>query len=180
MKLAHAADDGLAGLLVQLHLEGGVLFGELLDGSTQLLLIGLRLGLDGHLDNRVREGHGLQHDLAVRIAQGVTGGGVLEADDRVDVTRGGRLDRVFFVGVHLEQLAQTFLLALGGIDDLRAGLDLARVHTHVGELAKERVHGDLESQRRERLVRRRLAFDLLVFVTRNVPLTDSTSSGDGR
>ena len=96
--------------------------------------------------------------------QRVTGGGVLQADHRVDVAGRGRLDRVLLVGVHLEQLAQPLLLALGGVDDLRAGVDLARVHPDVGQLAEERVRGDLERQRRERLVGRRLADDLLVLL----------------
>src|SRR5699024_8880966 len=55
VQLTHTADDGLAGLLVQLHGEGRVLFRQLLDGGTQLLLVGLGLRLDGHLDDRIRE-----------------------------------------------------------------------------------------------------------------------------
>ena len=78
------------------------------------------------------------------------------------------LHRVLLVGVHLEQLAQTLLLALGGVDDLRAGVDLARVHPDVGELAEERVGGHLEGQRGERLVDRRLADDLDVLLARRV------------
>ena len=87
VQLAHAADDGLAGLLVQVHLEGWILLGELLDRQAQLLLVALGLGLDGHLDHRIGEGHRLQHDLVVRIRKSVTGGGVLQADHRVDVAR---------------------------------------------------------------------------------------------
>ncbi len=44
MQLAHAADDGLAGLGIQVHLEGRILFGELLDRqisfSWSLLVFG--------------------------------------------------------------------------------------------------------------------------------------------
>lgn len=118
MKLAHAADDGLAGLVVLVDLERRVFLGQLLNGQGQLFLVTLRLGLDGHLDHGIGEGHRLEHDLLLRVAQGVTGGGVLESDDRVDVAGGGRLDWVLLVGVHLEQLAQTLLLALGRVDDL--------------------------------------------------------------
>ena len=70
--------------------------------------------------------------------------------------------------MHLEQLAQPFLLALGGVDDLSTGVDLARVHPNVGQLAEERVRGDLERQRGERLVGRRLADDLLVLLAGGV------------
>src|SRR5690606_33320867 len=45
VELAHAADDGLAGLLVKLDAEGRVLLGELLDRRRELLLVGLRLRL---------------------------------------------------------------------------------------------------------------------------------------
>src|SRR5699024_3480377 len=55
VQLAHAADDGLPGLVVQPDGEGRVLLGELLDGGAQLLLVGLGLGLDGDVDDRVRE-----------------------------------------------------------------------------------------------------------------------------
>ena len=168
MQLAHSADDGLAGLMVLVDLEGRVFLGQLLDGQGQLLLVALSLGLDGDLDDRIREGHRLQHNLVIRVTQGVTGGGVLETNDGVDVAGRCGFHRVFFVGMHLEKLAQTLLLTLGGVDDLCAGVDLARVHPDVGELAEERVCGDLEGQTGERLVGRRLADDLDVFLTRRV------------
>ena len=55
----------------------------------------------------------------VDVAQGVTGGRVLEADRRVDVTREGLLDGVLLVGVHLEELADALLLDLGRVEHLR-------------------------------------------------------------
>src|SRR5690606_17306332 len=72
VELTHTADDGLAGLLVQAHAEGRVLLGELLDRGRQLLLVGLRLRLDGHVDDRLREGYRLEDDRVRRVAQGVT------------------------------------------------------------------------------------------------------------
>lgn len=118
VELAHAGDDRLAGLVVLLDLEGGVLLGQLLDGDTELFLVTLGLRLDCNRDHRVREGHRLQDDLVRRVAQGLTGGGVLEADERVDVTRARLVDRVLLVGVHLEELPDALLLALGGVDHL--------------------------------------------------------------
>ena len=63
VELAHAADDGLAGVFVEGDLEGRVLIGELLDGRGELLLVTLGLGLDGDRDHGLREAHGLEHDL---------------------------------------------------------------------------------------------------------------------
>src|SRR5699024_5026104 len=146
VQLAHAADDGLAGLLVQVDGEGGVLFSELLDGDTPLLLVRLGLRLDGNLDNRIREVHRLQDDRVGSITEGVTGGGVLQTDEGVDVASVCDVNRVFLVGVHLEQLADALLLTLGGVQNLLARLDLAGVDADEGQLAEERVCCDLEGQ----------------------------------
>ena len=43
-------------------------------------------------------------------------------------------------------------LPLVGVEHVRAGLERARVDPEEGELAHERVGGDLEGERRERLV----------------------------
>lgn len=83
---------------------------------------------------------------------------------------GGPFDRVLLVGVHLEQLAQPLLLALGRVDHLGTGFHDTGVHADVGQLAEERVHRDLERQRREGLVDRRLAADDLVFLAGHVTL----------
>src|SRR5665647_218308 len=143
VELAHAGDDRLTGLVVLADLERRVLLGELLDGGAQLFLVTLGLGLDGHRDDRVREAHGLEHDLVGRVTEGVAGRGVLQTDHRVDVTRGRRVDGVLLVGVHLEQLANALLLALGRVDHLRTGLDDARVDPDVGEPAEKRVRHHL-------------------------------------
>ncbi len=71
VQFAHAADDGLAGLLVGVHLEGGVLLGEGLQGPGQLVLVVFRLGLDGHVDDRLGEVERLQHDGCVGVAERV-------------------------------------------------------------------------------------------------------------
>ncbi len=68
VQLAHAGDDRLAGLLVGMHPEGRILFGQPLDGDRQLLLVRLGLRLDRLLDHRGREVHRLQHDRVVRVA----------------------------------------------------------------------------------------------------------------
>ena len=118
----------------------------------------------------------------VRVAEGVTGGGVLQADHRVDVPAGGPLDRVLLVGVHLEQLARCrSFLPLVALMTWAPDSTRARVHPDVGQLAEERVRGDLERQRRERLVGRRLADDRPSRLARQrARRRRGTSSGDGR
>ena len=64
VQLAHAGDLGLAGLLVGLDLEGRVLLGQAAEGDRHLLLVGLRLGLDGDLDDRLGELDRLELDRA--------------------------------------------------------------------------------------------------------------------
>ena len=146
VELTHTTDDGLAGLGVELDGERRVLFRELLDGDAHLLLVGLRLGLDGDLDNGGGEGHRLEDDRLVDSGKRVTRGRVLQADDRVDVASVRHVDGVLLVGVHLEDLADALLLALGRVEDLGTGLDLTGVHADEGELAVEGVRGDLEGQ----------------------------------
>src|SRR5699024_17775 len=133
VQLTHAGDDRLARLLVEADLEGGVLLDQPLDGRGELLLVTLGLRLDGHLDDRLGEAHRLQDDLVLDVGEGVTGGGVLQPDDRVDVPGHGLLDRVLLVRVHLEELADALLLAPGGVHDLGAGGQLARVDPDEGQ-----------------------------------------------
>ena len=164
MQLAHAADNGLAGLFVQFNGEGWVLSSKLLNSGTQLLLVSLGLRLDGNLDNRIREVHGLQDDWVRTVGQGVTGGGVLQADDCVDVASYRLFNRVFLVGVHLEQLTNAFLLALGGVLYFITRNDLARVNTDEDQLTKEWVCSKLEGQAGEWGVNGRLTNQFLVLI----------------
>ena len=73
VQLAHAGDDGLAGVLIGADLEGGVLLGQRLERLAHLLLVDLGLGLDRHVDDRLREDELLQRDLAARRRQRVAG-----------------------------------------------------------------------------------------------------------
>ena len=57
VQLAHPLEDGLPGFLVGRDAEGRVLGRELLQRDAELLLVGLRLRLDGDLDHRLRELH---------------------------------------------------------------------------------------------------------------------------
>src|SRR6266545_2403511 len=168
VQLAHAGDDGLAGVLVGPDLEGRVLLGEPLDRDAQLLLVALRLRLDRDRDHRGRELHRLQHDRVLLVAQRLAGGGVLQTHHRDDVAGADGGDLLTLVRVHPVDLADPLLLPLGGVQDLRAGLQLARVDTQEGQLAQVRVGRDLERERGERLGVARLPLDDLVRVLHGV------------
>ena len=67
VQLAHAGDDRLAGLRVGLDAEGRVFLGQALQGDGHLVLVGLRLGLDLDLDDRLGEGDRLEDHRVVGL-----------------------------------------------------------------------------------------------------------------
>ena len=151
VELAHPGDERLGRLRIGLDPEGRILLGQALQGERELVLVGLGLGLDLDLDDRLGEGHRLEHDRMVRIGQRVAGEGVLETDRGGDVAGVHDVDLLAMVGVHLQDAADPLALVLGRVEDVRAGLERARVDPEEGQLADERVGGDLEGQRAERL-----------------------------
>ena len=179
MQLAHAGDDRLAGLLVGADAERRVLVGERLERLAELVLVGLRLGLDGDVDHRLGELHPLEDHEVVAIAERVAGGDFLEAESGDDVAGHRDVEVFALVGVHQQDATEPLALLLGGVVDLVALVDLAGVDPEVGQLA-ERVGHDLERQRRERLVVRAPAVDDLRRRACSCPAAGSTSSGDGR
>ena len=99
---------------------------SLLQRAAELLLVGLRLRLDGDRDDRLRELHALEHDRLVLVAERVARGGVAEADRGGDVAGVDLLDLLALVGVHLEEPADALLLPLDRVVDVRAGLHARR------------------------------------------------------
>ena len=164
VQLAHAGDDGLAGLVVGAHLEGRVLLGELGEREAHLVLLGLGLGLDGDVDNRIGELHGLEDDLVALLAESVAGGGVLKTHGGEDVAGEGAVDVNAVVRVHLEDAAEALALTVGGVDHVGAGLNVTGVHAEEGELTHVGVGHDLEGERGEGLVVIGLAHVLLAGV----------------
>ena len=150
MQFTHARDAGLAALLVRVDAEGGVFLGQSLQRDAEFVLVGLRLGLNSHFDDRLGEHDRLEHDRVIRIAQGVAGEGFLQAHSRGDVA--GIYDIHFFavIGMHLKDAADPLLLALGPVQNVRACLQVARIDPEVGELSNVRICGDLEGQGAER------------------------------
>ena len=129
---------------------------------AHLLLVGLRLRLDGELDDRIGEVHLLEDHRVVRIAQRVAGGDALEAGQGDDVAGARFLHVLAVVGVHQQHAADALLAVLGAVQHAGRRFEHARIDAREGERADERVGHDLEGQRRERRVVARRQRDRLV------------------
>src|SRR5205807_9696602 len=88
----------------------------------------------------------------------VGGGGRVAGYDLLDPDRGGDvagvdlLDLLALVGVHHQDAPDALGPAGVDIEDARAGVELARVHTEVGQLADIGVGHDLAGHGRTRRV----------------------------
>src|ERR687897_602498 len=163
VQLAHAGNDGLPCLLVAAHGKRGVLFGEPLERHGELLLVGLRLGLDSLPDNGLGEDHLLEHDLllVVRRDERVPSPRIGEADGRNELASIDLISLLAAVGLKLQEPTDALAPALGGVHHVGAGLERARVHPHVRQLPDVRIGLHLEGQRSQRAVFVRLARYLL-------------------
>ncbi len=121
------------------------------------------------MDDRLREGQRLQDHLLVRIAQGVTGGGLLETDRRHDVPGEAGIEIHPGIGVHLKQAPDALFAVLGGVDHARTLGQGARVDPQIGEFADIGVGHDLERQGGKRSVVGRRALDQLILLAGDGP-----------
>ena len=117
VELAHTSNDGLSGLLVTGEAEGRILGGEADEGVGHLGLVSLSFWLNGNVDDGGGELHLLEDDRVRLVAEGLSGGGVLESDEGDNVTSAGLLDLGTVVGVHLEHAADALVLSLDGVVD---------------------------------------------------------------
>ncbi len=162
VKLTHTGDDGLATLLVGMNSEGRILFGELSKTVVKLSNVGLALRLHSYGDHRIREGHRLEDDRLVLVTQGITGTDILETYTCADITSVDALHRNLLMRVHLEQTADTLLLARTGVVDVRTGLHRTRVYAEVYETTHERIGSNLKCESCCRLFLKRLT---ILFLT---------------
>ena len=86
------------------------------------------------------------------VAQGVPRRGVLQPDGGGDITGVHGVDLFPVVGVHLQDPADPFPLALGGVEHIGAGIEGAGIDAEEGQLPDIGVGHDLEGQRRKGLV----------------------------
>lgn len=142
-----------------------------------LVILGLRLY--GNRDNRLREVHANQDDWLGSVAQSLTSGDVLHADQGRDVTSAYFLDLFASVCVHLHHTTHALFLAFNRVDHAVAGGQHARVNANEGQSTHEWVCSDLERQSRERLVVVSMTLHLFFLVIR-VGTLDSRNVGWSR
>ena len=149
VQFAHAGDQGLASFLVGVGAEGRIFFSQLGQGSHHLLLAGFGLRFDRDIDDRFREFHRFEDDRSRVDAECITGGRVFETDSRSDIAGVDAVDFFAVVGVHLQDAADAFTLALASVHDIGTGFELTGIDAEEAELADEGVGHDLECQGRE-------------------------------
>ena len=91
---AHAGDQQLLGLGIEVMVDGGVFLGDAGQRGGDLVLVAARLGLDGEVDGRLRERDPGQLEGLRFLAERVAGVGVLELGHHPDLARAERLDRL--------------------------------------------------------------------------------------
>ena len=126
VQLAHAGDDGLAGLLVGADLEGRVLLGQRVEGLAHLVLVGLGLRLDGDVDDRLGELERLEHDRVRRARESVSPVRVFLRPmpaTMSPVKTASRSSR--WLACICEDAADALLVAGAGVEDLAALVERA-------------------------------------------------------
>src|SRR6266849_6436172 len=152
VQFAHAGDQRLPGIRLGGNPERGIFLRQPLHGHAQLVLVGFRLWLDGHGNQRCGKIDILKNDWFVFVAERVAGIYVLQADTGADVARINLVNLFALIRVHLQQTADAFARALAGIQYVTSGLQHAGIHADVSHMPDEWVGHDFESQGRERLI----------------------------
>ena len=151
VQLAHTTNDGLAGFFVGVDAEGRIFSSQARQGDAHLFLVSLGLRLHSLTNHRLREHHAFERDDGAGIAQGFTGGHVLQTDAGSDVAGADFVHFLAVVRVHLHDTADTFLLAAHRVVHGVALAQHAGVDAHKGQLTDKRVGHQLERQRGELL-----------------------------
>ena len=137
---------GLPGFRVRRPPERRIFHGQLVQPLVHFLLVGFRLGLDGHGDHRFGELDGFEKDGRILGAQGVAGRGPLETHGRHDISGPGGLDLFPFVGVHFHKPSDPLALALVGVVDRIPGAQAPGIEPQKGQLPHIGIGHDLERQ----------------------------------
>ena len=138
VNLPHAREDQLPGILVALQLNGRVFLHDPVQGGTDLVLVGLALGLQGEGDDRLERQGTLENDRVSAVAQGIPGHRCLQFRHRDDVPGHGLRDRLLLFPLQLEDLADPLRRVAIGIEDNRVRLQGPRNRCGTGSIYRYR------------------------------------------
>ena len=146
MEFAHARDDRLAGIFVGENFESWIFLGEPLKRDAHLLLVLLRLWLDRHRYNRIRERGWLEQDWKIFVAERVARGDVLDANNRRDVSREAGVDIFAFVRLNLNQTANPLALVRARVVNVVALAQFSGIDAEENQFPNEWVAPQFESE----------------------------------
>src|SRR5581483_1833540 len=164
VQFAHAIDERLAQVFVHLDLEGRVFFGELAQRFAHFVLVGARLRLNGDIDDRGREADFFQDHRMIGIAERFAGEGILQAQDGRDVACMNFIHIFALIGKHTHHTANALFAVFDRVEHARTGTHDARIDAEERQPAHVGIGDNLEDQRRERFVVRRMADNFLAGV----------------
>src|SRR5690606_17210465 len=144
VKLTHSGNNRLAGVVVRLDTERGVLFGQLTQSYTQLVHVGLCFWLNSQADNRLGEIHRLQYDRVLLVAKRIAGFDVFKANHGSDVAGTDIRNRVLLVGVHLEDPGNPLFVVRPRVEHVGARLQITRIYADKAKTTNKWVSCDLK------------------------------------
>jgi len=71
VQLAHTRDNGLSRFLIRIEFESGIFFREFNESHSHFFLTCLRFGLDGKLNNGIRERHLFENDRMIFVTKSI-------------------------------------------------------------------------------------------------------------
>src|SRR5256886_8624454 len=113
VQLAHARNDGLAGFLIRRDIERRIFLSQTTERDPKLVLVGTRLRLHGHANNRRGKLDGFQNDWLVIVTDRVASRNLLHATDSNNLTGARILYVLAFVSVHPHQATDTLSSIFG-------------------------------------------------------------------
>src|SRR6266545_2012556 len=153
VEFAHAGDQVLAGLLVDLHLDARVRLREEAQGLDELRQVRRRLRLDGDRDDRVGVVDDLLEGLHLLVvAHGRSGDCVSEPDHRDDVPRVDLVDRDAVRADDHRDGLRALGLRHPADPELLAPANLARIEAAGGHFARLGVDDDFRHHEPDRTV----------------------------
>ena len=119
---------------------------QLGQGHAHFFLVRLGFGFNRDSYNRLGEFHPLQNNRLIDITQGFTSNDIFQADARCNITRIDFFDFFTGIGMHLDDTTDALAFVFDGVEHSSACFQDARIATHEGQRAHERVSSNLNAR----------------------------------